>query len=628
VSASARLDHATGRGQLALAGLLVLLGSAGLLAPQPAHAQGTPLFTFAQVSDSQPENGTDQARFERVLDTLAAAGQSGALIPRPVDFVLFPGDLVDSANSTSEWNSFLNTVDSRLTANGIPYLAVPGNHDLNGFGVGNYEQYIASTSVWESGVDVLTGHNGETVSLGWSGLRFIGFNNFNPSANQISAQDLAIIDQRTSDAGAQSQNVFLVGHHPHNGGGVIPLAATLENPNVVGYMHGHAGDPQISSGLSGISNPNVWRLSSQAIITEEVILYCEVFETEIRAYLIRLILNPSSLPAAVTIPLVHAMQPAGPVLLPTADFSASPLSGNAPLTVSFTDSSAGAPTSHLWDFGDGNTSAQQHPTHTYATAGSHDVSLTVWNSAGSDTLVRTDLVVVAPPGDSITYLPVADAHVKSTSPTSNYGGKDHLRVKTSSRTYRSHLMFDVAGLSGLSPISARLRLFVTDGSSDGGTLYEAATDSWSELSINWDNAPAPSGAPLDSAGSIAGGTWVEYDVSSLVDRDGRYAFVLTSDSSNSAYFSSREGANPPQLVVQTDQAAAPAADFSGTPVAGSAPLTVDFTDLSSGPPTSWLWDFGDGATSTERNPSHTFGATGLYTVRLTATNSMGPGSTP
>jgi PKD repeat protein len=65
------------------------------------------------------------------------------------------------------------------------------------------------------------------------------------------------------------------------------------------------------------------------------------------------------------------------------------------------------------------------------------------------------------------------------------------------------------------------------------------------------------------------------------------------------------------------------ADFAANPASGVAPLTVAFTDQSSGNPTSWRWDFGDGATSTIQNPTHTYAAPGTYTVSLTATNVAG-----
>ncbi|WP_298666458.1 PKD domain-containing protein [uncultured Methanofollis sp.] len=60
------------------------------------------------------------------------------------------------------------------------------------------------------------------------------------------------------------------------------------------------------------------------------------------------------------------------------------------------------------------------------------------------------------------------------------------------------------------------------------------------------------------------------------------------------------------------------ADFTANMTLGTAPLTVGFTDLSTGIPTSWSWDFGDGATSTEQNPVHTYTEAGTYTITLTA----------
>jgi len=62
------------------------------------------------------------------------------------------------------------------------------------------------------------------------------------------------------------------------------------------------------------------------------------------------------------------------------------------------------------------------------------------------------------------------------------------------------------------------------------------------------------------------------------------------------------------------------ADFSGTPREGEKPLTVNFTDLSSGKSTKWQWDFGDEGTSTQKNPSHTYQNAGYYTVTLTVSN--------
>ncbi|MDY6951351.1 MAG: C1 family peptidase [Thermodesulfobacteriota bacterium] len=65
------------------------------------------------------------------------------------------------------------------------------------------------------------------------------------------------------------------------------------------------------------------------------------------------------------------------------------------------------------------------------------------------------------------------------------------------------------------------------------------------------------------------------------------------------------------------------ADFSATPTRGVAPLTVDFTDQSTGDISSWFWVFGDGATSVLQNPTHTYNDTRAYAVSLTVTGPDG-----
>lgn len=68
---------------------------------------------------------------------------------------------------------------------------------------------------------------------------------------------------------------------------------------------------------------------------------------------------------------------------------------------------------------------------------------------------------------------------------------------------------------------------------------------------------------------------------------------------------------------------APVAQFEGFPTSGDRPLTVLFTDESTNSPTSWLWDFGDGHLSAEKNPMHIYTVAGVYTVSLLATNAGG-----
>jgi PKD repeat protein len=77
---------------------------------------------------------------------------------------------------------------------------------------------------------------------------------------------------------------------------------------------------------------------------------------------------------------------------PTVAFSASLLSGPAPLTVQFTDETPGVVTEWSWEFGDGKTSTEQHPVHTYLNPGLYSVTLTTTNAAGTDSVTKVDYV--------------------------------------------------------------------------------------------------------------------------------------------------------------------------------------------------------------------------------------------
>jgi len=94
---------------------------------------------------------------------------------------------------------------------------------------------------------------------------------------------------------------------------------------------------------------------------------------------------------------------------------------------------------------------------------------------------------------------------------------------------------------------------------------------------------------------------------------GSYTASLTASNSGGSKAAS-------QTVTVTTPLTASFAFTPSSPLAGQA---VQFTDMSTGTPTSWQWGFGDGATSTVQNPSHTYTAPGSYTVSLTATNSAG-----
>ncbi|RPI54136.1 MAG: PKD domain-containing protein, partial [Chloroflexi bacterium] len=94
-----------------------------------------------------------------------------------------------------------------------------------------------------------------------------------------------------------------------------------------------------------------------------------------------------------------------------ADLSASPVSGGAPLKVTFENTSEGDYTESLWDFGDGKTSRDANPSHTYEAAGVYTVTLTVNGPGGKDSEIKARYVEVqagapvAPSGAFRVYLP-------------------------------------------------------------------------------------------------------------------------------------------------------------------------------------------------------------------------------
>ena len=242
----------------------------------------------------------------------------------------------------------------------------------------------------------------------------------------------------------------------------------------------------------------------------------------------------------------------GPVS-PTASFTAVPSSGTAPLTVNFTDTSTGNPETWAWDFQNDGTvdSTTQNPSFIYTTPNTYTAKLTVTNSAGSSSATKT--IMVSPAGgggNSLTFTPSDDAYVRSASPDAKAGGDVTVRTyhSSSSETY-SYLKFTVTGVTG--PVSSvKLRLFVTDPSAVAGKIYGVADNSWTEGAITWNTKPAI-GSLFGTGGSAPVGTWVDFnlDRAPSVTGDNSYSFVLKDGSADAAWYSSKEGANAPQLVV-------------------------------------------------------------------------------
>jgi hypothetical protein len=111
------------------------------------------------------------------------------------------------------------------------------------------------------------------------------------------------------------------------------------------------------------------------------------------------------------------------------------------------------------------------------------------------------------------------------------------------------LKFNVSGLNGKQVTSAKLRLYNVDPSGKGGDFYQVSDNSWQEETITWNSAPAALPDLRASLGSVSASNWYEVDLTSLIAGDGTYSLLISSTSSDGADYSSKEGANPPQLVV-------------------------------------------------------------------------------
>jgi hypothetical protein len=166
------------------------------------------------------------------------------------------------------------------------------------------------------------------------------------------------------------------------------------------------------------------------------------------------------------------------------------------------------------------------------------------------------------------FIADADTWVDEANPAENHGSDDTLRSDGGSAGHQeAFLHFTVTGISGAVQ-SARLRIYVTTGSTDGPTIY-SSDSGWVETGMTWATRPAPIGEALDNKDRLSGDTWVEYDVTPAVTGDGPVSFVFVADSGDALVFSSREGTYPPELEIALANAspstATPAATASAEP---------------------------------------------------------------
>ena len=226
-----------------------------------------------------------------------------------------------------------------------------------------------------------------------------------------------------------------------------------------------------------------------------------------------------------------------------ANFTTNTTNGTAPLTVQFNDTSTNA-TNWNWDFGDGTTSTEQNPTHTYNTPGTYTIKLTVTGPGGSDEKIIENCIKV---GNIISDF---------TTNTTN----------------------------GTAPLTVQFNDTSTN-----------ATN-W-----NWDFGD--------------GTTSTEQNPTHTYNTPGTYTIKLTVTGPGGS--DEKIKTNYINVYVPT------VASFTANQTTGISPLAIQFKNTSPSYTFSWLWDFGDGTTSREENPIHVYhnpgNSTVSYTVKLTVT---------
>ncbi len=299
-----------------------------------------------------------------------------------------------------------------------------------------------------------------------------------------------------------------------------------------------------------------------------------------------------------------------------------------PFSINFTATSVGSGTlTYLWDFGDGNTSTIQNPSHSYTTNGNYTVSLVTTNSGGcSDTLIKTGLINTQDintsftvPGNICIKEPIAFQNTSTPSPVSsiwNFGDGTTSSDTTPAKTYAASGSYNV-------------------------TLYNTYAYCTDSVTKSITIAPSPA---ADFSSDKVFKCQPPFDVnfqdlsSNAVSWQWDFGDGAASTLQNPSHTYNDFGYYPVKLIatnasgcsdtLQKDsliQIVKPVIKFLTLPTSGCLPFTINpVADITTQDAiTSYAWDFGDGGTSNVKNPTHTYTSQGTYTVTLTITTSTG-----
>ncbi len=318
---------------------------------------------------------------------------------------------------------------------------------------------------------------------------------------------------------------------------------------------------------------------------------------------------PTDVPTATLIP-TNTTEPE-----PVANFGFA-VSPEFPLVVQFGNQSTGNLVAVFWDFGDGATSAEVNPQHTYAQGGTYTVTLTVTDTLGRNAQASQQVTVEQALSANFTAQALEAGAVQFTDQSVgaitawlwDFGDGATSVEQNPQHIYAQGGTYTVT-------------LTITGGNAQTAQTSQQVTVEQA-LSANFTAQALDAGAVQftdQSVGAITAWLWDFGDGATSPEQNpqhtyaqgGTYTVTLTITGGN---------AQTAQTSQQVTVEQALSADFTAQALDAGA---VQFTDQSIGAITAWLWDFGDGATSPEQSPQHTYAQTNTYSVRLVVTDANG-----
>ena len=320
---------------------------------------------------------------------------------------------------------------------------------------------------------------------------------------------------------------------------------------------------------------------------------------------------------------------------PVANFSGTPVSGCAPLPVTFSDASTignGALNQWTWDFGNGNTSRLQNPTNTYAGIGTFNVTLSVRDANGCEnSITKNNYISTSAPfvadftatGNTNCAVPATVNFSSSVSPAATYtylwrfGDNTTSTQANPSKTYSTSgsytVELDITAANGCKQTISKTQ-FVQVGGLDANFTFTTTNDC-APTNIFITNTTLPSASGLSYEWTLNGGQLKTSQNPNyqLTDKLSLISLLVQNSAGCRDTIS--------KLVTLQDP---PTADFTvSNDYFCQAPATVSFTNKSTGGATTFSWNFGNTLGGSGTNPTTNYSKKGTYNVRLVATRPSG-----